>query len=203
MSSTAQKFVLSNSFTGRIDVPFNQTISNKDRDYEIIFNRLEWKIVAVAFGVNATQTALPLGPSTAKLTLSTHILSETPDGQAQLGSGTIAWNAFDYQNVKGWDGVRNVTVLTPPQKVYIRFKHTYDTAGSRVGEHCDYTDFYAITLEALVSNPATTPSAGETKESTTDPPPGNFDLGSFLGGLGTGALIAGAAIVFLLLYTRR
>ena len=187
----------------RIDLPFGDSDADLRVNYPIEFDKNEWEITAVAFGVSAAQTYSIGSNNQANLDLKVFIVSESPNGSAQLGATTIRWDAFDALNQKSWNDVRNVSVQgTAPDRVYVQFYHNYRIALPPITvQSCAMTDYLSVVLKQKVDNPTTQPVFGNPTTSTTQPPAGGgWDIGSFFGGLGTGALIAGAAIVALLLF---
>jgi hypothetical protein len=186
----------------RIDLPAFDTDADLNVNYEIAFDRTQWEITAVALSVVAQQTYSIGSNNQASLAIDSFIISQDPNGSFSLGSGVIRWDALDALSVKRWEGGRPVAVQgTPPQKVFIRFNHNYRIALPPITvQSCLFTDYISLVFKSIVASPTSSPTYGSVTQTTTQPPPsGGWDVGSFFGGIGTGVLIAGAAVLALLL----
>lgn len=201
--------IVSGTTTSSNDIRIGQfnTQQNLAANYEIRFNNTEWKIVIVNWTVSARNDYTAFTNLDAWLDSKVYIISQNPIGSALLGEGRITWSAFERGFTKTWRGQRNVSATVPPEKVFLRFSQTYNLALPPFTEQrCIINNSYYVVFEALVDSPATIPvvtASTTTDTDTSEPAPGGWELPSFFGGLGTGVIIGGAAILLVLLYLKR
>lgn len=194
--------VITNAFTIRTF----DAITDKNWTYDLNFNPQEWELDAVSWSVTGNQTYLPSIPgSFVAMDLRAEIVTDI--GTFLMGSKTLEWGPLSYADTRSWQGTRAVD-LAPgktPTKTGIRMTHQYRLPTFAVVEQVtNITDIVSIVLISRVPNPTTTPNLGASTSDTTPPASGNplDKLTTFFSGFGAGALIAGGAILLILVLKR-